>query len=279
LQEDLDVLLFTYGKQRRLSFGSPLLIADEQEYRFTVPVRKTDARRFRPYKRIGGKAASEWAQRYEEPIRAEILRLSGNLVFDARMAMFSDATLATSSRLASCGYRILAGRTLGTPDLGAWEKLRSLKIPVLNRLGASDVLRLRETAAVALPAFRLRLRSELFSLEQSGDDHEEKTAVAAANRLQQEAVQLHSQLAAVTLPASSRREAGLLTLSAVIALVGMSSGQPALALGGTASLASMLMAAHNNATAREKVHAEVSRQPAAILLSAQRLTAHGKAQP
>jgi hypothetical protein len=268
------VFPFPYRNHWRLSFGSPLLVADGEETRLTIRVPKKSLSRWTPWLSLPRKATQAVVQEHSDFLKSELERFANNLVFEARMASFCKATVATNTALGAAGLRYLDERPFDTLRMAEMAAIRSLQLPEFECLGASGVLQLRDAASKALPAFRTRLRADLFSLSNLSDEGEEKQARKVAANLQQEAHELAGKLSAIRLPQGRRRERLYTSLSFALQLVALSTKNPALIVGAGGIFLNMLMNAHKSIVESAEKHEVLQHQPAYVLLAAKRI--HGQ---
>jgi hypothetical protein len=144
----------------------------------------------------------------------------------------------------------------------------------LQDLWPYQVLELRERAKHALPAFRARLRKDLLSGRYiSNDADEAQRARAVAEDLASEARAVEAELAGIHVRSVKRRERLLTTLGTLLQLVAFGTKRPDLVISATGVLGAALFAAHQTASERERHHQRLIRQPAYVVLAAERVHA------
>lgn len=265
-----DVFSFQYGRQWRLSFGSPLLAADGEQARLTVPASRSARAGLAVNEPVTGKEAARRARQFSERLRPYVKSIATNLVFEARMGSFCRATVVTNSGLGAAGFRFLDNRRFDITSSSERTALRALRLPEFEGLSVNDVMDLRERAHKALPAFRSRMQRELFSLTDVSNNAEEAAAKKVAAELREEASELEAQLASITLPGAKRRERLFASLGVLLEIVALSTGNPALMIAAGGTFASLLLAAHKSQSDREEKHEVLVHQPAYVLLTAKR---------
>jgi hypothetical protein len=267
-----DVLRFKYNGKWRMSFGSPLFTSDSEEYRMTIPATKPAIAASKPNEPMTGAKARELIRAYSKPLRANFVRSAHGVVFSARMGGLCRATVVTNTREDAAGYRLLDRRKIDVMA-AEWERLRTIPLPALRQLTASQAIAVREEAEKALPAFRAKLRRDLVSLKDVSEESEDKRAREVAAELREAARELQGQLASVTLPSIRRSEKIFASLALALEIVALSTGNPAAMTAVSGTLAALLLAAHKSERDRKEKHELLLHQPAYVLLTAERVHA------
>lgn len=268
-----DVFPFRYGRQWRLSFGSPLFFSDGDETRVTIPVPRRLHSRLKPNETVSGREATQRVRDFRTVLRGRIKDYAANLVFEARMGSFCNATVATNAVMGAAGFRFLESRAFDGARNAEWAAMRRVRLPEFERLSVPQVLAVRELAHKALPAFRARIQQELFSLSDMSDEGEDIRARKVANELQIEARELQGKLASISLPATRRRERLLASMGVLLEIVALSTGRPELLVAAGGTFAALLLAAHTSQKDRQEKHEVFSHAPAYVLLTAERVHA------
>jgi hypothetical protein len=271
---DAEPNVFRYKDGRRwcLSFGSPLFENAGGEYRFTAPATKEAIAATKSDTILNGKAAMELVRRYRKSLQGHFAQCAHGVVFSSNMGSNCNSTVAASTREEAVGYRLLDSRKVGiiAPD---WSTLRTVPLPALQRLTASQAMQVREEAEKAMPAFRARLQRDLMSLKDISDDGEEKRAIEVAADLRVAARELQGQLAGVRLPSIRRSEKLFAGLAVVLEIVALSTGNVPALTAASGTFVALLLAAHSSERDRKKKHEELVHQPAYVLLAAERIHA------
>jgi hypothetical protein len=149
--------------------------------------------------------------------------------------------------------------------------LRTVPLPALQSLTASQAMQVREEAEKALPAFRAKLQLDLMSLKDLSDEAEEKRAREIAAELRLAARDLLGQLASISLPSLRRREKLFAGLAFAFEIVALGSGNPAAIFAASGTFAAAMIAAHQTHRDRLEKHEVLVHQPAYVLLTAERI--------
>ncbi len=265
-----DVFRYKDGRRWRMSFGSPLFTNSGVQFRFTTPATKEAIAATRPDALLTGKNAMNLVRQYRDVIQKHCAHCAHDVVFDSLTASRCNTTVVTSTPEEAAGYRLLDGRKVGgtLPD---WSMLRTIRLPALERLTASQALQVREEAHKALPAFRAKVQRELMSLKDVSDEGEEKRALAAAADLRVAAQELRGQLASLSLPSVRRREKLFGGLAVAFQIVALGSHDPAVTIAAIGTFAGLMVAAHKSESDRQEKHEVLVHQPAYVLLTAERI--------
>lgn len=267
-----DVFRFKYGRRWRLSFGSALFKNAGAEIRITTPATREAIAATKPDTLLTGKNASNLIRQYSERLKGHFARCAHNVVFDSMSGNRCNTTVVTGTREESVGYRLLDRRELRTTSPEG-ATLRTIPLPALQRLTASQAMQVREEAQKALPSFRAKLQRDLMSLDEVSDEAEEKRALEVAAELRLAARELESQLAAIRLPSLRRRDNLFAGLAMAIELVGLSTGNAAAVIAASSGFAALMFAAHQSERGRQEKHEALVHQPAYVLLTAERIHA------
>jgi hypothetical protein len=272
LLETVDVFAFKWGRQYRLSFGSPRLPQGDHGVRWTVPIDAHTAHTLPKDQPLKGTAARRWLRHAQRLVKAEISAYAQTLTFDAAMSAYSQATIATHSDLGMLGLRVIDRRTRPAAMDDEAQLFPGISLPYLDGLSTVEVLEVREKAAHALPAFRARLQRDLMSASPHKDNDARARRLAAELRL--EVAELEAELRSLRLPVTKRREGLLAVLSFMLTLVGLGTGNTEALIAGGATLAGTLASVHQVLADRERRHAVIKSQPASVLLTAKGVHQH-----
>jgi hypothetical protein len=267
-----EVFRYKDGRRWHMSFGSPLLASAGDEYRMTVPATREAITASKPDVMLTGKSAMDLVRQYRKFLREHFARCAHSVVFDTQMAGRCNSTVAANTREEAAGYRLLDRRKIGftQPD---WSLLRTVPLPALQRLNASQAIQVREEAEKAMPAFRAKLQRDLMSLKDVSDEAEEKRALEVAAELRVAARELQGQLASVRLPSGRLSEKLFPSLAIALEIVALSSGNPSAMFAVSGAFAALMLAAHKSQRDRQEKQEILVHQPAYVLLTAERI--HG----
>jgi hypothetical protein len=267
-----DVFRYKADRRWRMSFGSPLFTSEGDELRMTVPATKEAIGASKPDVTLTGKSAMGLVRQYRKFLREHFARCAHSVVFDTRMGGRCSSTVAANTREEAAGYRLLDQRKIGftLPD---WSLLRTVPLPALQHLNASQALQVREEAEKAIPAFRAKLQRDLMSLKDVSNEAEEKRALEVAAELRVAARELQGQLASVRLRSARRSEKLFASLAFALEIVALSSGNPSAMFAVTGAFAALMLAAHKSQRDRQEKQEILVHQPAYVLLTAERI--HG----
>ncbi|MGE3576788.1 MAG: hypothetical protein AB7J35_22250 [Dehalococcoidia bacterium] len=264
-----DVFRFKYGRRWHISFGSPLLRADGEEFRLIFPATKAAIHASKPGVLVrNGAARKLLLDDYRPGLRAYFAHVAHAVVFSAHMGAICGKTVATNVRQAAVGYRALDGR--GASSSGEWALLRTIRLPALARLSTSQALAVRGEAERALPAFRAKLQRDLLSLSNASEEQEQVRTLEIAAELREAARELQGRLASVRIPSVRRNESLFASLAIALEIVALGSGNPTLILGSSGALMSLLLAAHRGQRDSQEKHELLLHHPAYVLLAAER---------
>ena len=191
----------------------------------TVPATREAIAASKPDVMLTGKSAMDLVRQYRKFWRDHFARSAHGVVFDTNMGGRCNSTVAANTREEAAGYRLLERRKIGL-TLPDWSLLRTVPLPALQRLNASQAMQVREEAEKAMPAFRAKLQRDLMSLKDISDEGEEKRALEVAAELRVAARELQGQLAGVRLPSVRRSEKLFASLAFAMEIVALSSGNP-----------------------------------------------------
>lgn len=272
IQGDPNVFRYKDGRRWYLSFGSPLFTNAGDEYRIAFPATREAITASKPNTTINGKDAMELVRQYRQGLRGHFADCAHGVRFSTNMGSMCNSTVATSTREEAVGYRLLDSRKIGVkePD---WSMLRTVRLPALQRLTASQAMQVREEADKAMPAFRAMLQRDLMSLKDMSDDGEEKRAIEVAADLRLAARDLEGQLAGLQLPSTRRSEKLFTGLGIALEIVALSTGNAAAIATASGTVVSLLLAAHSSERDRQQKHEVLVHKPAYVLLAAERVHA------
>jgi len=191
-----------------------------------------------------------------------------SILYAMRSAQLTNAVLASGSRLGVLAIKSAEHRSLAVDNIEDWEAIRSIHLPWVDDLSASEVVRLREDAATALPRLRALMTSKLAV----PTDDTEKQALDVVHELRTEAAEVEAELRALKWP----RERGFRTLTGslgiTVAIYGLAAGfvAPAVGIGSLLSLLGILHAAERS---DERQHNQLSSRPGYLLIRARELLA------
>ncbi len=166
---------------------------------------------------------------------------------------------------------VLCVRTLeqGLPELAnidEWEQQREIKVPWVSDLTSTEVVRLREQAASALPRFREVVASSLAG----SDDHVPRSPSAVISELRAQAAEVEAELKALAPRIRKRDRTTVALISTGLALYGFeAAGIPGMAAAG--QLATTLGLIHGFARADGAEEAKLKSRPGYVLLKAREL--------
>jgi hypothetical protein len=187
-------------------------------------------------------------------------------LIDLKFSEISSATLFTTARQQLRVLNAFDGRAPALSQIALWESARSIQLPWLEKLSVQDVLRLRQEAATALPAFRASFVQELVRA-----DGDVATAASAIDRIRAEALAVEQELSDAKIGKDRlfRNTYGLLGMS--LAIYGFASGQ---ALTGATGLLAVLGYLHQNNAKHKAAIPQASRRPGYALVKAKQLVEH-----
>lgn len=152
--------------------------------------------------------------------------------------------------------------------LAVWEKVRSIQLPWVSKLSVEQIVRLREEASDALPAFRGTFASHIASPTSTVSSVEDKIEA-----LRESAFEVERELKSLNLPAERRFRniAGSLGMS--VSIYGFAAGfaPPAVALGGLMSLLGLV---HASARHDDQKVFQLKSKPGYVLLKAKEMSEH-----
>jgi hypothetical protein len=204
---------------------------------------------------------------YPKVIAGEVL--DGLLAF--QVAARSGSIAISASPITVIAARQIEGRQ--TPVTAEWELDRTATLPWISNLTMTQIVRLRDEAATALPQFRARL-AHLLSGEQSTD------RAATMLDLRAEASSVENELSTV-----SRKRLGLHAAIAAagiaVAAYGVATAGSAIGLtagGGATALLELLASIHTTGQHKAIDRETIKTKPGYILLKAKQILAHTKSK-
>lgn len=257
------------GRRRKLLVASAFDRSDGQPITYYLTVTRDDRRTLPLDTWVRGTDALPVVQRHETHLRHNLRGYVSELLFDVSIATPAGAVIGTNYKLGAAALRVLDRRSFYGSSLDDWEELRSVALPWVKGLAAADIVRLREEAAPALPAFRRRLQTELDSVR--GTSNEEVQARRLASELRQEALELEVQLRKAKVPAVRRAPTLFAGLGFAVGIYGLGTSNPNMALTGLSMFAANVVAAHASGTTQSHKVTELKRHPAYVLLTARRI--------
>ncbi len=265
-----DVFRYKDGRHWRLSFGSPSFVRGGVEQRITLPATKEAIAATRLNTLLTGKSSMSLLRQSRAALQRHFAHSAHRVVFDSANGSRCNATVVTNTPEEAIGYRLLDHRKVGV-TLPNGSMLRTVQLPALQRLTASQALQVREEAQKALPTFRAKLQLDLMSLKDLSDEAEEKRALEIAAELRLAARELQGQLASINLSSLRRREKLFASLAVAFEIVALGSGNPNAILAATGTFAAAMIAAHQTHRDRQEKHEVLVHQPAYVLLTAERI--------
>lgn len=265
-QADPNLFRYRDGRRWRISFGSPLLA----EQRISFSATREAIAATRPDTLLTGKSAMSVVRQYREVLQKHFDFCAHSVVFDSFSGSRCNATVVTDTPEEAVGYRLLDHRSVGV-TLPDWSMLRTVPLPALQSLTASQAMRVREEPEKALPAFRAKLQLDIMSLKDPSDEAEEKRARVIAAELRLAARDLLGQLASISLPSLRRREKLFAGLAFALEIVALGSRNPAAIFAARGTFAAAMIAAHQTHRDRREKHEVLVHQPAYVLLTAERI--------
>lgn len=257
------------GRRRELIVSSDFDQADGTPITHQLKTTREDRRELPLDRWVDGALAARCVARHEEELRANLRAYVSELLFDVGIACPAGAVVGTNYRLGAAVLRVLDRREIEAPSLDEWEEMRSAPLPWIQGLSAEQVVRLREDAKPAMPAFRKRLHQALLSGGEKADD--EGKARALAIELRHEALELEEKLRSLNIR-GARRSKNLFTgLGLAVGLYGLGSQSPTGVLSGLTGFSAGMVAAHREAKELRHAVADLQRQPAYVLLTARRI--------
>jgi len=219
---------------------------------------------------LEGDNAKVLVRRYKDALQGHFNFCAHSVVFDSSIGSRCNATVVTDSTEEAVGYRLLDHRSVGIarPD---WSALRTIPLPSLQSLTASQALQVREEAEKALPAFRAKLQLDLMSLKDLSDEEEEKRANKIAAELRLAARDLQGQLRSISLSSLRRKEKLFVALAAALEVIAVGSKIPNAIFAASGTFAAAMIAAHQTHRDRREKHEVLVHQPAYVLLTAERI--------
>jgi hypothetical protein len=261
-----DVFRYKDGQQWRVSFGSSLFSG--QRISFTATKEAITATK--PNTLLTDKAALTLMKQYREAFQRHFAYCANSVVFASLFGSRCNTTVVTNTPEEAIGYRLLDHRKVSIAP-SEWSMLRTVKLPALQSLTASQAMQVREEAEKALPAFRTKLQLDLMSLKDLSDEAEEKRALEIATELRLAARDLEGQLASISLPSLRRKEKLFVGLTSALEIVALGSGNLAAILAASSMFAATMIAAHQTQRDRQEKHELLVHQPAYVLLTAEHI--------
>jgi len=194
---------------------------------------------------------------------------------DIRGSAEGKGTLSTNFRLAALGLRALQKKPIRHDSLEEFERMRSLRLPWFEYLNPEDVLRLRERAASALPAFRAHIGTAIGGSDDRAVDDSALAKVVADLRKQTQEVE--TELKAAATSKGAIKTAVLTGLSLSVGLFGVYqglSGQIPQAVTAVGAALGALAAADRRLSDAKACHQKLEAHPGYLLLMAERIEEH-----
>jgi len=261
-----DLFRYKDGRRWRIAFGSPLL----SEQRISFPATREAIASTKPNTLLTGKSAMTLVRQYRKALQSHFAFCAHSVVFGSIFGRNCNTTVVTDTQEEAVGYRLLDHRNVGV-TLPDWSMLRTVPLPALQSLTASQAMQVREEAEKALPAFRAKLQLDLMSMKDLSDEAEEKQARKIAAELRLAARDLQGQLASISLPSLHRREKLFTGFACAIEVVALGSGNPVAISAASGTFAAAMIAAHQTHRDRQEKHEVLVHQPAYVLLTAERV--------
>ena len=265
-----DVIRYKVGRRWHISFGSPLLTRNGDEYRIAFPATRGAIAAIRLNTPVQGKDAMSVIRQYRDVLQKHFSHRAHSVMFNATIGSRCNTAVVTNLPEEAIGYRLLDHRKVGT-SMPSWSMLRSVPLPALQSLTASQAMQVREEAQKAMPAFRAKLQRDLMSLNDLSDEAEEKRALEVAGELRLAARDLQGQLASIRLPSVRRSEKLFVGLAAALEIVALSSGNLPAVLATASTFTALTIAAHRSHSDRLQKQEVLVHQPAYVLLTAERI--------
>lgn len=265
-----NVFKYKEGQRWYMSFGSSLFTHNGVEYRIAFPATREAISATRLNTPLKGKNALSLIRQYRNVLQRHFAHRAHSVVFNSNMGSRCNTTVVTNLPEEALGYRLLDRRKIGATT-SDWSMLRTVPLPAMQNLTASQAMCVREEAQKALPAFRAKLQKDLMSLKDLSDEAEERRALEVAVELRSAARELQGQLASIQLPSIRRREKLFAGLALAFEIVALGSGNPATVLGATGTFAALMIAAHQSHRDRQEKQEVLVHQPAYVLLTAERV--------
>jgi hypothetical protein len=203
-------------------------------------------------------------------VRTELRTVGG----DMRASAEEKATLSTNFRLSVVGARAIQNKPVSSSRLPDFEHRRALRLPWFDRLTPDQVLRLKERAGSALPAFRAYLGQAVRG--ENGDDDAVLANLIADLRRQTQEVE--SELKAAAQLGGGIKTAVLAGLSFTLGLYGAYQGLVGGSLPLAVSAAGAALTAAGTADKRRSdaaaCHTKLTSHPGYLLLTAERISEH-----
>lgn len=183
---------------------------------------------------------------------------------DAKASSRHGAILGTNYGLSTAALRCLSGAET-IRDWEAWAHSRTVPLPWIAQASPGEMVRLREAAAGALPAFRARIQKELASADPEND---QAALTKLVGELRAEAAVLEVKLRSVDVEKTRRNSNLLAGLGFSIGLLGFSTGNPAIGMAGLGVFSALVRDSEKRRADAEACHAELTGQPAYVVLAA-----------
>lgn len=254
------------GRRRALSVGSSFYRADGKDVLFDLKVTRRDRQELPLERWVRGASAAPCVARHESELRERLRRYVSELMFDVGIGSSAGAVIGTNVKLGAAALRVIDGRSFSTPSVDEWEEQRSIQLPWIKNLSSGDILRVREDAASALPAFRQRLQSSMNG--RSANDDEQARSIAS--ELRNEAIELEEKLR-IIVPAARRSRNLFAGLGLAVGLYGIGGGAASAIASGLAALSAGLIAAHKEEKELRHQLTDLKRQPSYVLVTAKRV--------
>lgn len=189
-------------------------------------------------------------------------------LFELNHSARISSVLFSTSRKALLALKGLDADAPTLSTLALWEKARSIQLPWVNELSIEQVLRLRQEAQQALPAFRGTFVKHVASPNATPSSLEDRI-----EKLRENAFEVERELKALNPSAENQFRTIAGSLGITISVYGFAAGvaPPALALGGLMTLLGLV---HSSARHDQQKLDELKAQPGYVLLAAKQLREH-----
>jgi hypothetical protein len=190
-----------------------------------------------------------------------------SIFFELDSSKRTHSLLLAGSRIEPLFLAHLEGQVPSPIEIENWEKLRTINLPWLGKLNAEEVLKLRESAEIALPRLRELLAAKLSKpSEQNTNNASEIIADLKAQVLDVEA-----ELNSLNLMKERKYKIGMIGLSMAFVIYGLASGVPPLQAGSIATLLATLAHIRNAERDLDTKAKVLMSRPAFALLKAKRI--------
>jgi hypothetical protein len=156
---DPDVIRYKVGRRWHVAIGSPLFTRNGVEYRIQAPATKEAIAATKTDTPLRGKSAMSLIRLNRKGLQHYFAQRAHSIVFNSTMGSRCNTTVITNSPEEALGYRLLDSRKVGA-TMPNWSMLRTVPLPALQNLTASQAMQVREEAQKAMPAFRAKLQRD-----------------------------------------------------------------------------------------------------------------------